>query len=198
MDKTNWKETKRLIRSDLSRFGNINKWEGVKYLICNASFKITFWFRIGSYLGAKKGPFWKFLFLICFFIHKHYQYLTGIQLVIGTKIGAGLTFAHFSCIIINGAAIIGKNCTIYQGVTIGSIRGKKGCPIIGDNVVIASHAQIIGNVKIGDNVMIGAGSIVTKDIPDNSVVVGNPAHIISYDGLNHIKNYINNVSYTNS
>lgn len=58
LDKMTWKETKRLIRSDLSRLGNINIFiwkEGVKYLICNASFKITFWFRIGNYLGTKKG-----------------------------------------------------------------------------------------------------------------------------------------------
>lgn len=55
---------------------------------------------------------------------------------------------------------------------------------------IASHTQIIGNVKIGNNVMIGAGSIVTKDIPDNAVVVGNPARIINYDAIKHIKYYI--------
>lgn len=109
--------------------------------------------------------------------------MTGIQLPIGTQIGGGLLFSHFSCIIINSHAIIGKNCTIYQGVTIGNVRGKARCHVIGDNVVIAAHVQIIGNVKIGNNVMIVAGSILTKDIPINTVVIRNPARIISYDGI---------------
>ncbi len=197
MDKMNWRKTKLLIKSDLRRLNKTNNWRVINYLFTNASFKITFWFRIGSYLQTRKGLLWKFLFLIISLIHKHYQYLTGIQLSIGTQVGEGVNFPHFSCIIINGSDIIGKNCTIYQGVTIGSVRGKKGVPIIGDNVVIASHVQIIGNVKIGNNVMIGAGSIITKDIPDNAVVIGNPAHIISYNGLEHIKYFINNESNTN-
>lgn len=191
-----WKECKNLIISDLSRLTQ-NQHNGIRYLFLNASFRITFWFRIGSYLGTKKNIYYKILYWIVFLIHKHQQYVTGIQLALGTSIQQGITFPHFSCIVINGSAIIGKNCTIYQGVTIGSVRGKKGAPIIGDNVVIASHVQIIGNVKIGNNVMIGAGSIITKDVPDNAVVIGNPAHIISYNGLEHIKYFINNESNTN-
>lgn len=187
----NWKETKRLIRSDLNRLGNINKWGGVKYLICNASFKITFWFRIGSYLKNRKNPIHRLLYYLVFMIHKHNQYLTGIQLGLGTPIKEGLTFAHFSCIIINGNASIGKNCTIYQGVTIGSTRGPNGgVPYIGDNVVISSGAKIIGNVKIGNNVMIGAGAVVVNDIPDNSVAVGVPAKVSSNHGAELVQYYI--------
>lgn len=101
-----------------------------------------------------------------FLIHKHNQYLTGIQLPIGTQIGEGLCFAHFSCIVINSTALIGKNCTIYHGVTIGGVRGPKGgAPIIGDNVVISSGAKIIGKVRIGNNVMIGSGAIRCKGYP---------------------------------
>ncbi len=124
-------------------------------------------------------------------IHKHQQYVTGIQLALGTSIQQRITFPHFSCIVINGKAKIGKNSTIFQGVTIGSVRGDVGSPIIGNNVVICSHAQIIGNVKIGNNVLIGAGSVVTKDIPDNAVVVGNPARIINFEGHKHTQYYIN-------
>ena len=99
--------------------------------------------------------------------------MTGIQLPIGTQIGEGLCFAHFSCIVINSTALIGKNCTICRfGVTIGRSQGPKGgAPIIGDNVVISSGAKIIGKVRIGNNVMIGSGAIVVKDIPDNAVIV---------------------------
>ncbi len=89
-----------------------------------------------------------------------------------------------------GGAIIGDNCTIYHGVTVGSVRGPKGgAPHIGNNVVIASGAKVIGNITIGNNVMIGSGAIVVTDIPDNSVVVGNPGKVISKRGLEHTKYY---------
>ena len=92
-----WKECKILIDSDLARLNNI-KLAWAKYLITNASFKITFWFRIGSYLKQKHSPFFRILYMVVFLIHKHNQYLTGIQLPIGTHIGKGLLFEHFSCI----------------------------------------------------------------------------------------------------
>lgn len=92
--------------------------------------------------------------------------------------------------VIHGSSIIGNNCTIYQGVTIGGIRGK-GVPRIGDDVVIFSSSQVIGNVKLGDNVVVGAGAVVVKDAPNNSVVVGVPANIISHHG-----NYISRLYLT--
>lgn len=110
--------------------------------------------------------------------------MTGIQLPY-KKIGAGLVFGHYSCIIINTNTKIGENCTILQGVTIGSIRGK-GVPCIGNNVLICANSMIIGDIKIGKNVVIGAGSIVTKDVLDNATVAGNPAKIISYDSKIYI------------
>lgn len=166
---------------------------GVKNLLFNASFRITFWFRIGSYLITKHHFIAKFCLICVQLIHKHNQYLTGIQLGFGTKIGKALMFPHYSCIVINGAAIIGDNCTIYHGVTIGSVRGPKGgVPRIGNNVVIASGAKVIGNVTVGNNVMIGSGSIVITDIPDNSVVVGIPGKVISKEGLEHTKYYSKN------
>lgn len=185
-----WKECKSLISSDLERLTSVNKWGGVKYLLFNASFRITFWFRIGSYLMTKRNIMAKFCLKCVHLIHKHNQYLTGIQIGIGTKIGKGVTFPHYSCIVINGGAIIGDNCTIYHGVTIGSVRGPKGgAPRIGNNVVIASGAKVIGNIAIGNNVMIGSGTIVVTDIPNNSVVVGNLGRVISEQGVEHTKYY---------
>lgn len=70
----------------------------------------------------------------------------------------------------------GINLRIGPGVVIG--RNGNEFPIIGDNVYIASNATVIGNIRIGDNVIVGAGSVVTKDIPNGAVVVGNPAHRI--------------------
>ncbi|RHF04680.1 serine acetyltransferase [Bacteroides eggerthii] len=141
--------------------------------------------------GLPDAYFHKILYGIVFLIHKHNQYLTGIQIAFGTQIGSGLTFSHFSCIVINSGAIIGKNCTIFQGVTIGSIRGiKGGVPTIGDNVIIFAGAKIIGNVKIGNNTVIGANAVVTHNIPDNSVAVGIPAKVISNNSKNIVKYYI--------
>ena len=185
-----WKECKQLIYSDSKRLTN-TKHKGIIYFFSNASFKVTFWFRIGSYLQTKKGVIYKFLYYLVFLIHKHNQYLTGIQIALGTPIDKGLTFPHFSGIVINGGVRIGKNCTIYQGVTLGSVRGPKGgSPIVKDNVVISSGAKIIGKVTIGSNVMIGSGTIVVTDIPDNAVVVGNPGKIISLNGKEHIQYFI--------
>lgn len=121
---------------------------------------------------------------------RHYQFKYGIQIPSRTKIGRGFYIGHFGGIVVNGATVIGKNCNISQGVTIGQAnRGpRKGCAIIGDNVYIGPGAKIVGHVNIGNNVAIGANAVVTKDIPDNAVVAGVPARIISMDGS---EGYIN-------
>lgn len=95
------------------------------------------------------------------------------------QIGKGTVFPHdaLGCVF-HPDVKIGKNCKILHGVTMGGRAGHKGLPIIGDNVVIGIHAQLIGNVKIGNNSIVGAGAIVTHDVPDNVVVVGNPARIL--------------------
>lgn len=78
---------------------------------------------------------------------------------------------------INEATIIGKNCLIFQGVTIGV--GTSGIPRIGNNIILSSGAKIIGGITIGNNVTIGANAVVTKDVPDNSIAVGIPAKVIA-------------------
>lgn len=95
------------------------------------------------------------------------------------QIGRGTVFPHDALgYVFHPNVKIGKNCKILHGVTMGGRAGHKGLPIIGDNVVIGTHAQIVGNVRIGNNSIVGAGAIVTHDVPDNVVVVGNPAKIL--------------------
>ena len=105
---------------------------------------------------------------------------TGIQIPWKTKIGEGLRIVHFGHIVVNPGTIIGKNFNISQGVLIGNSLGKKqGVPVIGDNVCVNANAIIVGNCRIGDNVLIAPGAFVNFDVPDNSIVIGNPGKIIT-------------------
>lgn len=96
------------------------------------------------------------------------------------RIGQGTRFPHDALgNVFHPDVVIGKNCKILHGVTLGGRTGHHGLPVIGDNVIIGVHAQVLGNVNIGDNSIIG-GSIVLKDVPPNCIVVGNPAKILRY------------------
>lgn len=117
---------------------------------------------------------------------------TGIQIPACTKIGEGFYIGHFGSIVINPNAVIGKNVNIAVGVTIGrENRGlRRGVPVIGDDVWIGTNAAVFGNIKIGNDVLIAPLSFVNFDVPDHSIVIGNPAKIISRE--NAIAHYINN------
>lgn len=186
-----WRECKSLIVQDLTRCVEGRKTITlIRYLITNSSFKICFWFRIGTYLQKKN------LGLFYFFVYWHYKqlmYKTGIQLPIGTKVGGGLRFNHFGNIVVNKNATIGKNATIYNGVTIGvnlNPDEKEVPPVIGDNVVLCAGAKVIGDVRIGNGSVIGANAVVVKDIQEDSVAVGVPAKRISNRGFEYVELYI--------
>lgn len=110
--------------------------------------------------------------LYLYYLHKlrKYSRITGFQIPPSTC-GKGLTIWHWGPIIINPAAKIGENCTLYPGVLIGHKYPGGGAATIGDNVFIGAGTKIIGPVKIGDNVTIGQNCVITKDIPGNSVIV---------------------------
>ena len=94
--------------------------------------------------------------------------------------GPGLSIAHYGSIVVNSAARIGKNCRIHEGVTIGSTGSSAEAAIIGDNCFLASGCKVIGAVKIGDDVAIGANAVVVKSYEENGITLGGvPAHKIS-------------------
>jgi serine O-acetyltransferase len=189
-----YSELKYLWYSDLYRYiGNVNINKFIYNILFNAGYKYTFFMRLSNYLAQRNVTYMPFYLLSRLFL-LHYSYKFGISISFRTNIGSGFYIGHFGTIVVNPNTIIGKNFNISQGVTIAQAnRGKnKGCPTIGDNVYIGPGAKIIGKVHIGNNVAVGANCVVTKDVPDNAVVVGVPGKVISYNGS---KDYVTKTNY---
>jgi serine O-acetyltransferase len=112
------------------------------------------------------------------------RFATGIEIHPGALIGDGFFIDHGMGVVIGATTIIGRNVTLYQGVTLGgtSLNAGKRHPTLLDNVVVGVGAAILGDILIGENAQIGAGSVVVKDVPPNSTVVGIPGRIVSKDG----------------
>jgi len=110
--------------------------------------------------------------------------LTGIEIHPGATIGPGLFIDHGMGVVIGETAEIGEDVTIYQGVTLGGTGKETGKrhPTIGDCVIIGTGASVLGSVTVGEGAKVGAGSIVIKDVPPNSTVVGNPGRAVVVDG----------------
>lgn len=110
--------------------------------------------------------------------------LTGIEIHPGATIGRGLLIDHGSGVVIGETAIVGDNCTIYQGVTLGGTGKEKGKrhPTIGNNVLIGAGAKVLGSFKVGDNSVIASNSVVLHEVPENSTCVGAPARVKKING----------------
>jgi serine O-acetyltransferase len=112
------------------------------------------------------------------------RFFTGIEIHPGAKIGRRLFIDHGMGVVIGETAIVGNDVTIYQGVTLGGTgkeRGKRH-PTLRDGVFVGNNANVLGNIVIGENSRVGAGSVVLRDVPPNSTVVGVPAHVVYRDG----------------
>lgn len=134
------------------------------------------WYRLNHWLWLHHVPLLpKLLYYI--------QYLIfNSSVPPSCEIGKGTKFGYYGmAVVVHARAKVGRNCMIGTCVTIGGKSGWYEVPDIGDNVQIASGAKILGPVKIGNNVYVGANSVVTKDVPDNSVVAGVPAKILKTD-----------------
>lgn len=161
-----------LIRSDYFRYKGkkANILRMFLYALVTSNFGFCFWLR----LSTIKGIFYP----IARIMHRIYYLTYGLHITPDTKIGYGLYLSHGFGIFVNPDAIIGNNCNLSQCTTIGS-NFRNRAAVIGDNVYIAPNVSIVDAVVIGSNVVIGAGSVVVKDVTENVTFAGNPAKEIS-------------------
>lgn len=174
-----------LIKSDYRKYKNYGgNFFGIVFF--TQGFWAVFQYRIAHFIFEKiKWKPFRFLFIFMMLIgQKTIEIVTGISIPASVKIGHSFYIGHFGGIIINAKAVIGNNCNISQGVTIGvSGRGtNRGVPVIGNEVYIGANAVVSGDVTIGNRVVIGACSLVNTCVEENSVVLGVPAMVISTNG----------------
>jgi len=146
--------------------------------LCYAGLHAVWFYRINHW-------FWeRGFFLLGRWLSQLARWLTGIEIHPGARIGRRLFIDHGSGVVIGETAVVGDDVLLYQGVTLGGTgkeRGKRH-PTLLDRVVVGDGAKILGNLTIGANCRIGAGSVVLRDVPDDSTVVGVPGHVIFREG----------------
>lgn len=149
-------------------------------------FWAVFQYRIASsiYTNVRIPLLRQLLLFICLIGQKIIEICTGISIPASAKIGHSFYIGHFGGIIINSEVIIGTNCNISQGVTIGvsGLGEKRGVPVIGNDVYIGANSVVIGKITIGNNVLIGACSMVNRSLSNADVALGVPAVIVSQNG----------------
>jgi len=150
----------------------------VEILLCYAGLHAVWFYRVNHWLWNHG------LGLAARWLSQVARFLTGIEIHPGAKIGRRLFIDHGMGVVIGETTTVGDDVTLYQGVTLGGTGKEHGKrhPTIEDGVVVGGGAKILGNITIGKNCRIGAGSVVLRNVPDNSTVVGVPAHIIFREG----------------
>ncbi|MFD1776476.1 serine O-acetyltransferase [Paenibacillus rhizophilus] len=123
-------------------------------------------------------------FTVARMVSQFSRFMTGIEIHPGARIGRRLFIDHGMGVVIGETCEIGDDVIIYQGVTLGGTGKEKGKrhPTVGNNVVIGSGAKVLGSFRIGDNCNVGSNSVVLREVPDNSTVVGNPGRIVKRNG----------------
>ena len=150
----------------------------LEVLLCYSGLHAVWFHRINHWL-------WNHGFLLLArWLSQWARFFTGIEIHPGAQIGRRLFIDHGLGVVIGETAIVGDDVTLYQGVTLGGTGKEQGKrhPTIEDNVVIGGGAKVLGNITVGRNCRIGAGSVVLRSVPEHSTVVGVPGHIIFRNG----------------
>lgn len=150
----------------------------LEIIFCYPGFHAMVFHRVGHFLWQRRFYFLGRL------VSQMGRFFTGIEIHPGAKIGRGFFIDHGMGVVIGETTEIGDNCTLYHGVTLGgtSWAKEKRHPTLGNNVVVGSGAKILGPFSVGDNSKIGSNSVVVKEVPPNSTVVGVPGRIVMWEG----------------
>ena len=151
----------------------------LEVLVCYPGLQALFFHRFAHWLYKVGIPFFPRL------ISHLARFFTGIEIHPGAQIGKGVFIDHGMGVVIGETAIVGDYSLIYQGVTLGGTGKETGKrhPTLGDNVVVGGGAKVLGNIQIGNNVRIGASSVVLHDVPSNCTVVGIPGRVVYRSGV---------------
>lgn len=151
---------------------------GFEVFLLYSGFHALLWYRAAHFFYKLKMKF------IARLLSQLGRWFTGIEIHPGATIGRGLMIDHGMGVVIGETTVIGDDCTIYQGVTLGGTGKEKGKrhPTIGNNVMIGSGAKILGPFKVGDNSKIAAGAVVLSEVPEDCTAVGIPARVVRKKG----------------
>jgi len=147
-------------------------------LFCYSGLHAIWWHRISHKLWNWGLP------LTARFVSQLARFLTGIEIHPGAKIGEGLFIDHGMGVIIGETAELGRNVTLFQGVTLGGTGKEKGKrhPTLGDNVMVGAGAKVLGSFTVGDGALVGSNAVVLHPLPANATAVGVPAEVVRLDG----------------
>ena len=150
----------------------------LEVFLCYSGLHAVWFYRMNHWLWNHR------LFLVARWFSQVARWLTGIEIHPGAKIGRRLFIDHGMGVVIGETSIVADDVTLYQGVTLGGTGKEHGKrhPTLEESVVVGGGAKILGNITIGKNCRIGAGSVVLRNVPENSTVVGVPGHIVFREG----------------
>lgn len=178
-------ELKRLITADQYRYSGGQGWKDfLRQYFFESGFRFTTVMRVCRYLRSQ--PWSRYgLYHLCLIVHRRQQVRFGAYIDFMTEIGPGFRIDHLVAIVVNKRTVIGANCTLSQGVTLGQTNARSkypGCPEIGDRVYLGCGSVIIGGIKLADDCAVAPNSVVIRNVGPSEVVSGNPALVISTRG----------------
>jgi serine O-acetyltransferase len=173
-------------RQDIQRYTAYSRGSALVQVLMQQGLWALLQYRVASaiYRSEINGTLKRALLLLAVLWQKLIEVSAGISLPYTATIAPGLYIGHFGNIIVNGNAVIGSSCNLSQGVTIG-VSGRnerRGVPVICDRVYIGANAVLVGQIRVGNDVVVAANSLVNSDIPDHCTAIGVPASVVSFHG----------------